>query len=144
MSNDVSQYAFNPFGSICAIRKVPLFRVVQANGKIFKEEYLPNGKPIIIIYFLPDCDHCQKLIKGLNKRMAEFNKASILMITYKPLNRVAKFINDYNLQKFSNLYIGTEGNSLFARNYYKVDQMPFIALYNKNGDVIRLYLKESL
>jgi thioredoxin-related protein len=123
--------------------KVPPFRMVQPNGKVFKAENVPRGKPIIIVYFLPDCDHCQRLTKDLTRRISEFKKASIAMITYQPLNQVAKFANDYNLKRYSNIYVGTEGSSLFVRNYYNIMQMPFIALFTKNGDVIKLYTRDE-
>ncbi|MDB5250759.1 MAG: thiol-disulfide oxidoreductase [Segetibacter sp.] len=123
--------------------KVPPFRILKPDGKVFKAQDLPMGKPIILIYFLPDCDHCQKLTKVLTKRITEFKKASIAMITYQPLNQVSRFVNDYNLKKYPNFYVGTEGSSLFVRNYYNIMQMPFVALYTKNGDLIKLYPKDE-
>ena len=61
--------------------KLPPFRIMQTSGKIFKAGDLPMGKPIIIIYFSPECDHCDKLMKELVKQKEEFKKASIAMIT---------------------------------------------------------------
>ena len=45
--------------------KVPSFRMIKSNGKVFRAEYLPFEKPIIIIYFSPDCDDCQQLTSEL-------------------------------------------------------------------------------
>lgn len=64
------------------------------------------------------------------------------MITYLSKDKVAQFAAEYNLDKYSNLFIGTEGDSYFVGNYYKVGQLPFMALYNKNGDLIKIYDKE--
>ncbi len=134
--------------SVCSLvyaqsGKLPPFRVVQSNGKVFKAEDLPIGKPIILIYFSPECDHCDKLMKDLMKRQANFKKASIAMITYLPVEKVSKFVQQYNLNKYPNIYVGTEGNAFFVRNYYKITDMPFIALHNKNGDVVKVYRKEG-
>lgn len=122
--------------------KIPPFRITQSNGKLFKAEELPMAKPIIIIYFSPDCDHCDNLMKELLKQMADFNKASIAMITYLPLESVTKFVKKYNLKKYANIYVGTEGNNFFVRNYYNIREMPFAALYTKNGDLIKSYSRE--
>ena len=121
--------------------KVPPFRMMQANGKVFKAQDLPMGKPIIIIYFSPDCDHCDKLMKDFLKRTAEFKNCSVAMITYLPIDKVTKFVKDYDLNKYQNVYVGSEGNSFFVRNYYKITDMPFAALYTKNGDLIMSYMK---
>ena len=122
--------------------KLPPFRMMQANGKIFKAEELPMGKPIIIIYFSPECDHCDRLMKELVKQKEELKKASIAMITYLPVEKVLEFEKSYSLKNYSNIYAGTEGNSFFLRNYYKLTEMPFAALYSKNGDLIKFYNKE--
>jgi thioredoxin-related protein len=124
--------------------KLPPFRMVQSNGKIFKAEDLPMGKPIIIIYFSPECDHCDKMMKDLMKRQQNFKKASIAMITYLPVDKVSKFVQQYNLNKHPNIYVGTEGTTFFLRTYYKITEMPFIALYTKNGDLIKWYTEGAL
>ena len=119
--------------------KVPPFRVIQANGKIFKAEYLPVGKPIVIIYFSPDCEDCQRLTKELLTRINDFKGVSFAMVTYQPVENVSKYVTKNSLGKYDNIYVGTEGSSLFVKNYYNIVKFPFVALYNKNGDLIIKY-----
>jgi hypothetical protein len=122
--------------------KVPPFKMTQADGKAFFAGNLPLGKAIVIIYFSPDCEDCQKMTKELLKRIDEFKNASIAMITSQPKDMVKHFITEYHLDKYSNIFVGTEEDSYFVGKYYKVEQLPFIALYNKNGDLIKIYNKE--
>jgi thioredoxin-related protein len=123
--------------------KLPPFRMMQANGKVFKAEDLPIGKPIIIIYFSPDCDHCNILMRDFFKHRESFKNASIAMVTYLPVDDVRKFSQKYNVSKHTNLYVGSEGSTLFLKNYYTLTQMPFIALYTKNGDFVKSYRNEE-
>ncbi len=123
--------------------KLPPFRIMQSNNKVFKAEDLPMGKPIVMIYFSPECDHCHILMKDLLKRMSNFNKASIVMITHLPLSSVASFVKKYNLNKYSNVYVGTEGSTFFIKNYYKITEMPFMVLHTKNGDQVKLFREEG-
>ena len=123
--------------------KIPPFQMMQSNGKVFKAENLPMGKPIIIVYFSPDCDECQKFTEELLKRMDDFKKASIAMVTYLPVGTLPQFISKYNLNIYPNIFIGTEGTSFFLRGYYNITRFPFIALYNMNGDLIKIYVKEE-
>jgi thiol-disulfide isomerase/thioredoxin len=119
--------------------KVPPFRMVQKNGKVFKAEDLPIGKPIIIIYFSPDCKDCQSLTDKVIARINDFKSASIAMITYLSLESVSQFVNKNGLDKYPNIYVGTESNSIFVMNYYNIKDFPFIALYTKNGDLVKRY-----
>lgn len=118
--------------------------MVQPDGKVFKAENLPFEKPIIIIYFSPDCDDCQQLTTDLLKRVNDFKSASIAMITYLAVESVSKFAAKNNLNRYSNIYVGTEGNYLFVKNYYNIEQFPFIAIFNKNGDLIKKYYNKEI
>jgi thioredoxin-related protein len=113
--------------------------MMLANGKVFKAQDLPMGKPIIIMYFDPDCDHCEKTTKELVSKINEFRKASIAMVTYLPVNKVIEFEKKYSLKSYKNIYVGTEGNTSFLKNYYRLTTMPYIALYTKNGDLVKEY-----
>lgn len=116
--------------------------MVQPNGSLFKAENLPFGKPIVIIYFSTECEDCQQLTKELLSRINELKRASIAMITYLSKDNLIQFATKFNINKYSNIYIGTEGNSYFIGNYYKVGHLPFMVLYNKDGDLIKVYDKE--
>ncbi len=123
--------------------KVPFFNIVQSNGKVFRAHDLPMGKPIVIIYFSPGCDHCDILTRELLNRKEEFKKASVVMITWQPVEIVATFVQQYQLFKHRNMYVGTEGTNFFVRNYYRIEHMPFMALYTKDGDFVHRYSNET-
>jgi hypothetical protein len=122
--------------------KVPPFQMMQSGGKVFRAQDLPMGKPIVIIYFSPDCEECQALTSELITRGEEFNKASVAMITYLPVEYVTKFIAKYKLNYNPNIYVGTEGSTLFLKGYYNIEKFPFMALYTKNGDLVKTYYSE--
>ncbi|MRS03707.1 hypothetical protein EG832_10890 [bacterium] len=122
--------------------KVPPFQMMQANGKVFSARNLPMGKPIVIIYFSPDCRECHELTKELLNRITEISNTSIAMITNLPLNMVKTFVTEFSLEKYPNIYAGTEGYASFTGAYYNVGTIPFIAVHNKNGDLVKTYSGE--
>ena len=97
--------------------KLPPFSMLKADGKLFRAQDLPMGKPILLVYFSPECDPCAKLMKDFFKQAASFQKASVAFITYLPVDRVSKFVKDYKLAQYPNIYTGTEGSTFFVRNY---------------------------
>ena len=124
--------------------KVPPFQIMLYNGKIFKAQNLPLEKSIIIMYFSPECEECQQFTEELITRMDDFQNASIAMITYLPVEKVKQFVSLNRLDKYSNIFVGTEGNSLFVRNYFNILQFPFVALYNKDGVLIKRYYSTEI
>ena len=123
--------------------KIPPFKMIQANGKLFSAQDLPIGKPVIIIYFSPDCEDCHNFIEAMLLRMDDFWNASIAMITYQPVPNVAQYVLKNKLNIYPNIYVGTEESFFIVRYYYNVKRFPFIALYNKNGDLIKIWAKNE-
>lgn len=123
-------------------RKLPPFRMVTDHGAVFKAEELPLSKPVVLIYFSPDCDHCQTLMRDYFARAREFDKASVVMITYLPPERVTRFCRTYHTQQYPNLFVGTEGTGFFVRNYYSVKTLPFAAVHDRSGHLIKTYNRD--
>ncbi|MGN6530500.1 MAG: TlpA family protein disulfide reductase [Ginsengibacter sp.] len=118
---------------------LPAFKMKLSTGKIFSSSEVSNKKPLIIIYFAPDCEHCQILMTGLFKRVNEFKDAEILMATFESDAAVAGFVKQYQTAKYSNIKVGTEIPVFFFRMYYQLEHTPFTALFDKNHQLIVSY-----
>lgn len=121
----------------------PLFQMKQTNGKIFTSKDISPQKPSIIIYFAPDCEHCQTLMNAFFKKVNDFKKAQIVMVTFKPLNEVIDFEKRYKTDKYPNIKVGIEIPVFFFKNYYKLDQTPFTALYDQHKKLIISYKNQT-
>jgi len=126
-----------------AAQTIPPFKMMLSDNKIFSASDLHKGKPIVLIYFDPDCDHCQKLMEELFKKINQLKKAEIVMVTYKPVSVLPPFEKKHNTSKYSNITVGTEGMGFYLRNYYGLMKMPFTALYDKKGNLNYSYKEET-
>ena len=131
------------FPSGMSSQTIPPFKMTLSNNKIFKAADLPKGKPIVLIYFDPDCDHCQKLMTELFKKINRFKKTEMVLITFKPITEVAAFEKKYSTTKYANMRVGTEGTLFYLKNYYKLVKMPFTALYDSKGNYSYSYRDET-
>lgn len=122
---------------------VPPFKMTLSNNKIFNAADLPKSKPFVLIYFDPDCDHCQKLMTELFKKIKSFKKAEMVLVTFKPITEVAAFEKKYSTSKYANMRVGTEGTLFYLKNYYKLVKMPFTALYDSKGNYNYSYRDET-
>lgn len=123
--------------------KIPSFKIVLSNGSFFSKENIKKNKPVILIYFSPDCDHCKLLMKDLFKRITDFNKAEIVMITFKPLKEVDEFIEAYKIKQYPNITVGTEVPIYFIRYFYNLSNTPFTALFDRKEKLVYAYRKET-
>jgi peroxiredoxin len=121
---------------------LPAFDIVQANGQHYTLLDLPAGKPVMIVYFDPDCDHCELFIGQLLKQFNSFSNTQILLITYVSVPYLKAFVQKHDLGKYPGLITGTEGNSFIVRYHYDVIQFPYVALHDKKGMLIARYESE--
>ena len=122
---------------------IPPFKMTLSNNKILNAADLPKGKPLVLIYFDPDCDHCQKLMTELFKKINSFKKVEMVLITFKSVTEVAAFEKKYTTSKYANMKVGTEGTLFYLKNYYKLVKMPFTALYDSKGNYSFSYREET-
>lgn len=121
--------------------KLPPFKVEMADGKVFKASQLPYDKSIVIAYFSPDCDDCQDFVSSLIKNIKSFSHTSIVLVTQEPKADMAKFIQKNKLGQYKNIYVGSEEKTLFLGQYYNLEKLPFVAVYDKMGNLQATYVQ---
>jgi thiol-disulfide isomerase/thioredoxin len=125
---------------------IPPYRILKADSTYSTSADLNKSKPVMIIYFAPDCGHCQHLMQEMKPKMDEFKKMQIVMITFTrteyPYMRLMRdFIKDYDLKKYHNLTMGTEYPTNKVQQFYQIRTTPFIAVYDHNGTLIKSFEK---
>lgn len=126
-----------------AVKKgIPPFKIQLQDGKYFSAAELEKNKPLLLVYFDPDCDHCVLFINDLLNNIDLFSGVQVVMITYVPLAETKKFITQAGLGRYQGIKAGTEGTTFIVRYYYDVVQFPFLALHDKSGNLFATYESE--
>ena len=123
-------YLANPY--------LPTFSIQQADSSWFSRSEIAGKKPVLLVYFSPDCGHCMLETEELIARMSKLQKVQIVMVTSKPLDELQNFANHYKLNRFANIRIGTDPQRRITR-FYQVKTTPFSAVYNKKGKLLKVY-----
>lgn len=123
--------------------QLPSFKMLLSNGKFFSASELPKDKPLVLIYFAPDCEHCQVLLNEFFQKIDSFKKVQVVLVTFKPADELAAFEKRYGTNRYENIKLGTEGTTFYLRQFFKLQNTPFTALYNKQGKLVYSYRKET-
>nr|WP_294946207.1 thioredoxin fold domain-containing protein [uncultured Mucilaginibacter sp.] len=102
---------------------------------------LKKDKPVMLIYFAPDCSHCQKLIYDMKPVMKSFKDIQVVMITFTDIRMVKTFNEDFGLSAYKNFTLGTEGYTYTVQKYYQMKTTPYIAIYGKDGHLVQAFEK---
>ncbi len=117
---------------------IPEFTVLQTDSSYTNNKKIPADKPVVIIYFSPECGHCQITADEFSKKMADMKDIFFVWVSYYPLPEIKEFAKKFNLQQFNNIIIGRDENYTIP-SYYRVKFTPFMAVYNKEHHLIQTY-----
>ena len=98
----------------------------------------------MLIYFSPDCSHCQHMMYEMKPVMKELRNIQVVMITFSnnyDLRGIREFYRDFGLANYPNFLVGTEGYSYVVQRYYSVRTTPYIAIYNHQGKLVKAFDK---
>jgi len=111
----------------------PFDLLLPDSTTILNSNQIPIGKPIMLFYFSPDCEHCQQETEILLKNISSLKDVRMYFITDDPFDRMKVFNEYYRLVNYSNIIIGRDYNFGIYR-YFKMPITPFIVLYNTNKE----------
>jgi len=114
---------------------IPEFKIVETRDTTatFIRDSLPKHKQVVIIYFSPDCSHCQYEATEIVKNMDKLKHVFFVWINYhQSLKALSEFSEKYKLNQFSNVVVGKE-TSYKTAVFYQIEFTPFIAIYNSKG-----------
>lgn len=118
---------------------MPAFRILQTDSATwFTKSELPKSEFTIIIYFSPECGHCQYEAKEVVKNMDSLQNTFMVWVSYKSITEIREFAQHYGLDRFPNIRIGRD--PIYALpSFYQVRFTPFVAVYDKKGMFLKAY-----
>ncbi len=117
---------------------IPNFKIQQPDSSWFSSSDLPKDRPTLVLYFSPDCGHCQLETEEILSRMKQFNDLQIVMVTSRSFEDMKAFADKYKISRFPAIKIGEDPDRTVTR-YYEVKFTPFSALYDRTGKLEKVY-----
>jgi len=129
-ATDPSQPAYLRFPTI------PPFKLLKVDSTtwITKDDIKKNRRTIII-FFSPECEHCKHQMRDILADFDKFKDIEIVMATYQPFGEMRDFYNYFRIGDHPNIKMGRDEKYVLPP-YYKMQSLPYIALYDKNGNYI--------
>lgn len=90
---------------------------------------LTEGKPVIVFYFDPFCDHCQKEAGWINDNAAMFKDITLLWVAYAEIKDIKGFREKYLPDVKSKIVFANDDQYQFD-NYFGYSTVPSIYVYN--------------
>ncbi|MGZ3754121.1 MAG: TlpA family protein disulfide reductase [Mucilaginibacter sp.] len=128
--------------------EIPHYRILKADSTYVTWATLKKRVPLVIIYFMPDCPHCQHLMGQIKQNIQTFKDIQIVLITdtrteYPYLNMLRDFSKRFDLPRYKNITMGTEYPTYLVNDYYQLQTTPFVAIYDRTGKMVKCFDKPT-
>ncbi len=118
---------------------IPPFDLMQTDSvSHLTRDKLEKKHNTLIMFFSPDCPHCQHQTEAMLSAMDSLKDVQIVMATYQPFDEMMGFYKKYELIKYPNIWLGRD-TKFFLPPFYKMQNLPYLALYNKKGMLITTF-----
>jgi thioredoxin-related protein len=118
---------------------VPAFHILKTDSSgYYTNTDLKKHHATLIMYFSPECDHCKHQTKDLLEEMDKFKNIEIVMASYFSLTEMHEFYKTYQIAKYPNIKMGRD-EKYSIPPHYNMHSFPFLALYDKKGDLITTF-----
>jgi len=91
---------------------------------------ITKGNPIVLIYFSPDCEHCQKETESILQHIQSLKGVRFYFITSDPFERLRAFKGYYKLNQYPNIIIGRD-EQFFIIRHFKGAYPPYLVFYDQ-------------
>ncbi|HMH21383.1 MAG TPA: thioredoxin-like domain-containing protein [Puia sp.] len=123
--------------SACALKTeekgdLPSFNLLLVDSTtVLNTSTIPDGKTISLLFFSPDCEHCQEETESIIKNMNSLKNVQFYFVTIDPFDRLKIFNQYYQLSQYTNIILGRDYTFSFPK-YFDIKTTPFLAIYNKH------------
>ncbi len=120
---------------------LPVFNIRMMDSvTIFNTFNIPKGKKTMILFFSPDCKHCNAQMKILVKGMDSLSNVQFYMITpVHSMTELRSFYEKYHLADFKNIALVGRDYEFFFGTFYGIKVVPDMALYDEQKKIIKLF-----
>ena len=125
---------------LAAIATVPAFKVFTVpDSSSYSNADLIEGKPLVIVFFSPDCEHCQKETKELLAYKSELKDIPILMVSPASYEAIKTFYSAYGLNTMPNLHLGNDANYALGSRF-QLRTYPSLFIYDVQGKLAKAFV----
>ncbi len=125
-----------PYKRFPGFPPVKLLKLDSTN--YFSKEDLPKNRPVLLMIFNPECEHCKHETEQLIANIDKFRKIQVVMATTMPFEMMRDFVSHYGLDKYKNITVGQDTH-FFLPPFFKISSLPFLAFYDKDKQLLSTF-----
>lgn len=120
----------------------PHLTVYSLQGDTADIRTLGDGKPFVVVYFSPDCDHCQREATQISEHLKDFRGVGIIMLSLENRETTLQFSRDYHLAGEPGVRFYLDVRHQFPLSF-QTRGYPILLVYSDQGKLRRIFQGET-
>lgn len=121
---------------------LPDFEFYTLKNEPFTKGSLEGDKPVAVLLFNTDCDHCHYEIQGILKNINSFRAMQTVMVSGETVDQIEKFANTYKLGDYPEIKVlRDKGGERLKR--FGTESSPTVFIYDKSHRFSKKYVGET-
>lgn len=125
------------FQGMAQQQRIPALHFTDTDEAAVSNADIPKGKPLMLLYFRSDCDHCEHTAQQLKGTATQY-PLTIWMVSAEPIPTLRTFEDMTGLYDVDNLTVMQDHTQSMHR-WFTFTKLPFIVLYDKDGRQLRIF-----
>ena len=124
---------------------LPAFNILMMDSTtIFNTYNIPEGGPVAIVFFSPDCGHCKRTTRRLTDSMAMFKDVRFYFITpVHTMQDIRSFYDEFHMKDHDNIKLVGRDYEFFFGSFYDIKYVPDVVIYDGQKKLIKLIQGET-
>ncbi|MFN7118594.1 MAG: peroxiredoxin family protein [Saprospiraceae bacterium] len=124
------------------VQALPAFQFGTLNNTFFSNDNLKSNQSALVIYFNPDCEHCQYEARAIRDSLHRFAAVNVLLVSDEPMERLQQFAQEYDLADQPNIHILYDEKRQF-KALFGTSMVPSIFIYNREQQLVKHFKGET-
>lgn len=98
-----------------------------------------KNKAVIVFYFDPSCDHCQKETEDILANKDIFKNMNFYFISLDSMRRIRSFVDHYKLKEFPEITV-VKDHEFKALSIFQIKSIPTNVVYNRKHELVKIFI----
>jgi thioredoxin-related protein len=118
----------------------PANKVVKMDSiAIAFNKLIPKQKATVLMFFNPDCDHCQDQTTEIVSHIDTLKNINFVLVSNRPLFMIKDFTKKYKTNKCKNIKVVQDNTNALVR-HYEVASFPSLIIFDDKGQFVAKYM----
>jgi peroxiredoxin len=126
-----------------ALSNLPKFDMLLMDSTtILKAQEIPTGQSIVLLFFRPDCPHCQQETRNLLAHADSLRNVRVYLLAVEPFEDIKSFYLKFHLDRYKNFTVAKDHDFSFFRAF-RPGTVPYTVIYDRNKRLVKIYNQDA-